>query len=224
MATTVDARLAWERRFVVPQALLGAAFIVGYSASVLVPNLPAGWLAVITVVLIIAWVAFFVDFIVRLAFTPRGSRLSFVAHNPVDLLSVLFPLFRALRLVTLLQRSRYLSGRTGTRVRARIGVYVVCYAVIFIYFVSLAVLQVEAHAPGATITSFGQAVWWACVTLMTVGYGDTYPVTVLGRIYAVGLMAGGLAIVGSASALVISYITDRVVRPARAVDPDQPDR
>ena len=41
--------------------------------------------------------------------------------------------------------------------------------------------EAERDAPGANITSFGEAIWWAVVTLATVGYGDTYPVTVPGR-------------------------------------------
>jgi voltage-gated potassium channel len=100
--------------------------------------------------------------------------------------------------------------RSGTAIRVEIVAYALAYAVFFVYFIALATLDAERHAPGASITTFGDAIWWAIVTLATVGYGDVYPVTTIGRIYAVMLMVGGVAIVGTASALVISYITERI--------------
>ena len=78
------------------------------------------------------------------------------------------------------------------------------------FFLALATLQAERDAPGANIVTFGDAIWWAIVTIATVGYGDLYPVTPLGRFYAVLLMAGGIAIVGTASATIISYLNERV--------------
>ena len=80
----------------------------------------------------------------------------------------------------------------------------------FIYVISLAEYAVERDAEGALITSFGDSVWWACVTMATVGYGDYYPVTVTGRILAVILMVGGIAIVGAATATFVSYVNERM--------------
>ncbi|WP_237358201.1 potassium channel family protein [Rathayibacter tritici] len=58
---------------------------------------------------------------------------------------------------------------------------------------SLAVLDAERDTPGALITTFDQALWWAFVTITTVGYGDLYPVTGTGRFIAAGIMLGGIA-------------------------------
>lgn len=62
-------------------------------------------------------------------------------------------------------------------------------------------------APAAI--AFADAVWWAFVTI-TVGYGDFYPVTLTGRITAVALMVGGLALIGVVTATLRSWIVERV--------------
>jgi Ion channel len=50
----------------------------------------------------------------------------------------------------------------------------------------------EHEHQGANITKLGDALWWAVVTIATVGYGDYYPVTAVGRIIAVMMMLSGI--------------------------------
>ena len=64
----------------------------------------------------------------------------------------------------------------------------------------------EHNAPDATIRTFGDAVWWTCSTLTTVGYGDVAPVTPRGRLVAVGLMVGGLALLGAVTGSFSSWL------------------
>lgn len=200
----------WERATSLPLVVLGVTFIVSYSVWVLVPDRPEVLTAVLAVDFAVSWLAFLADYVVRLALTPRGARWAFFRANPVDLLSVFLPMFRAFRVVALLRKIPYLSSASGAAVRTEVILYAVAYAVVFVYFISLATLDAERGAPDATITDFGTALWWACVTLATVGYGDTYPVTAAGRVTAVFLMVGGVAIIGTASAIVISYITEKI--------------
>lgn len=210
-------RQAWEAATSMTLAGLGIGFIICYSMLVLAPPLPPAIGIVLVAVLAITWLTMAADLIVRIALTPRGKRLEFVFHHPIDVLAVFAPVFRALRVVDLVGRVAYFRSPTGAAVRARIITYAAAYAVSFVYFLAIATLHVERDAPGATITDLGTAIWWACVTVATVGYGDTYPVTDLGRFYAVILMMGGVAIVGTATALIVSYIGDRV----RNVTPPQ---
>jgi len=203
-------RRQWEARSGTALAALGVFFLVAYTALVLVVD-PAEWLIVVlTVVFALTWVAFVVDMIARVAFTDRGRRVRFVLSHPVDVLSLFFPLFRALRVVTLLRYIPLLNDKSGAAVRGSVMAHAFIYAVVFVFIIALATLQVERGAEGATISTFGDALWWAIVTLTTVGYGDTYPVTGLGRGLAAVLMAGGLVIIGTASAIVVSYITERI--------------
>lgn len=214
MPMTNQQRLAlrdrWEKVTRIPLIIVGALFIATYSVYVLSPELPLLPRTLLFGDLVLVWVVFLIDYLVRLLISPRGTRITFVRHNAVDLFSVLLPVFRAFRVVGLLRDIPYFRAQTPTSIRVEVVAYAVSYAVLFVYFLSLATLDAERYAPGATITSFGDAIWWACVTLATVGYGDTYPVTVLGRFYAVILMVGGIAIVGTTSALVISYLGERM--------------
>jgi voltage-gated potassium channel len=214
-------------------ATLGVFFVVAYSFSVLVPQMPPWLLVTINSILLLTWVIFIVDVVVRISLTPHGRRWHYAWHHPLEILSALLPVFRALRVVGLLQELPVLQRRTSTAVRAQFIVIALAYAIAWVYFLSLATLQAERNAPGANITSFGDAIWWAIVTIATVGYGDEYPVTPLGRFYAVLLMAGGIAIVGTASATIISFLNERVADlrhrndafapPTLAADPDGAD-
>ncbi|MFB6611498.1 potassium channel family protein [Agromyces sp. NPDC056379] len=209
-ATEARRRTDWERVTTVPLVVLGVVFIVAYTIYVLAPWIPRGPGSPLFFALMAAWLVFVIDVVVRVSLTPRGGRWKWIRTHPIDVLSAIIPVFRAFRVLSLLREVPYLQRRSGAAVRANIIIFGSTYAIVFVYFIALATLQAERNAPGATITTFGDSVWWAIVTIATVGYGDMYPVTTEGRFYAVFLMGGGVAIVGTASATIISYIGDKV--------------
>ena len=75
----------------------------------------------------------------------------------------------------------------------------------------------EASADGANIKSYGDAVWWGIVTLLTIGYGDKYPVTPEGRQVAGLLMIAGVACVGVITAKISSVFLERALRDGRGL-------
>lgn len=58
-----------------------------------------------------------------------------------------------------------------------------------------------------TFKTFGDAVWWACVTVTTVGYGDYVPKTFMGRFVAVILMVVGIGLISMLTGTVATYFT-----------------
>jgi voltage-gated potassium channel len=74
------------------------------------------------------------------------------------------------------------------------------------------VLEAERNAPDASITTFGEALWWTITTLSTVGYGDRYPVTVEGRLVAATLMVAGIALLGVVTASIAAWFVENLRR------------
>ncbi|MFC6354875.1 potassium channel family protein [Luethyella okanaganae] len=197
----------WEEWTTWPLLVMSLVFIASYSIIVLRPELPTAVLVALHLLNVVIWICFAVDYLTRLVRSHR--RWWFVRNNVPDLLSVIVPIFRPFRLLTYLHKVPFFRAASGAAVRIQLLIQALCFVVLFVYVIALAELQVERDADGATITTFGDAVWWACVTIATVGYGDMYPVTPPGRLLAVVLMIGGIAIVGTASATVISYLNER---------------
>ena len=71
---------------------------------------------------------------------------------------------------------------------------------------SVMVLQFEGKSPDANITTAGDALWWGLVTITTVGYGDTFPVTLLGRSVGVLVMLSGVGIIGALASILASLL------------------
>lgn len=61
---------------------------------------------------------------------------------------------------------------------------------------SLGLYSVESSHPNTRIDSFGDAFWYMIVTMTTVGYGDVYPVTFLGRLIGAVFVIGSLGVLG----------------------------
>ena len=79
-------------------------------------------------------------------------------------------------------------------------------AFIVLLLSSVLVLQFESRSPDANITTGGGALWWAIVTITTVGYGDEFPVTIFGRITAVLVMLSGVGIIGALASILASVL------------------
>jgi hypothetical protein len=98
---------------------------------------------------------------------------------------------------------------------------VVLLVVIMLELGSLSVLLIEAGAPNANIVTASDALWWGTVTVATVGYGDRYPVTNLGRIVGVLLMTMGLALFSVLTSFLADWFRrSRRIRRATAARAD----
>ncbi len=161
------------------------------------------------------WGLFALDLLVRV--TLAADRRNYLLRHLHDLAVIVLPLLRPLRLLRLITVIGVLNRRAGSSLRGRVAVYVGGATTLLTAVAALAMLDAERDADGANITTIGDALWWGITTITTVGYGDRYPTTTEGRLIAVGLMLAGIALLGTVTATLASWLIDRV-RDENAAD------
>lgn len=194
----------WEQRTEVPLFTAGLVFLAGYAFRVLAPHDAQPWHDLSLALVGLTWLLFIVDYAVRVRLSGLGHR--FVRLHWLDTIVLLLPLLRPLRLVKVYSVVQQRRNEPRLGLYARVMTYAGLTSVLLGFSASLAVYRVERDAPGASIRTFGDAVWWACATLTTVGYGDAAPVTPAGRVVAAGLMACGLALLGAVTGSFSSWL------------------
>lgn len=155
---------------------------------------------------------FLLDFIIR--YRQAENKLQFMKWGWIDLIASVPTLdfMRAGRLLRLIRLIRIIRAFRSTKhivqhifknkVQGTLT-SVAIIAVLMLLFSSIAILQFETD-PNSNIKTAGDAIWWAYVTMTTVGYGDKYPVTTEGRIVAAVLMTVGVGLFGTFTAYVSS--------------------
>ncbi|MFY1698329.1 potassium channel family protein [Solwaraspora sp. WMMA2101] len=203
-----DRVASWERRSAAGLTVLAVAFLVVYAAPILYPQLPPRWRAVCVAANIAIWLLFWVDYAVRLWLA--DDRWRFVRGHAFDLVVLLLPVLRPLRMLRLVTAVLTLTRRTEIWARGRLALYVGSTTVLLVIVSGLAVLDAERADPDGAINSYPDALWWAVVTITTVGYGDYFPVTTTGRFVALALMIGGIGLIGFVTGSLASWIVERI--------------
>jgi voltage-gated potassium channel len=164
------------------------------------------------VTLVLSWFVFVADFVVHVRLVPAYLRSG---RGRFDLVVVLLTApwflipgmgtsrFLALARLARLARIAKASGGAVRRLVAQLGrVGLVTAGIVF----TCAYVAFGAErSVNEGFSSFGEAVWWATVTITTVGYGDIFPITTEGRISAVVLMFSGLAVLGVLAGALASF-------------------
>lgn len=189
--------------------VLGFAYLGIYAYQVIARPSATVWIA-------LEWASvaiyglFVVELVVRLLgswaslWTIQGF-LAFLRTHWLSVLAVVLPAFRALRVlrvvIVLRALEPFLTKRTH---KLSVTTTIVMPPLLFMSAVS--VLEAEQDAPGANITSFPDALWWALASITTVGYGDRFPITADGRMVAMFLMFIGIGLFGSLTALFAAWV------------------
>lgn len=159
------------------------------------------------------WIWFGVDYFVRLAMAGVDRR-RFVVTRVLDLASLVLPFLRPFLIIVYIWRLPVFNRGSARAQRTRLTLTTALFTFMLVYTASYGVWLVERHAPGASIVSFGDALWWGFTTISTVGYGDFVPVTVPGRLLAISLMIGGFFVIGVVTATLLSGLNERIRKMA----------
>ncbi|MFD4960235.1 ion transporter [Microbacterium sp. NPDC058389] len=169
-------------------------------------------------------VIFLIDFIYRIFTAPSASRYFFRDFGWADLLASLpFAEFKILRIFRLMRVYRLLRKlgvrslvRTLVKDRANSALMtLLLMGILVLQFGSITMLAIEEHAEGSNITTASDALWYTIVTIATVGYGDTFPVTNLGRLLGSMIIIVGVGIFGTFT----GYLANLFLGPSKADAP-----
>ena len=138
-----------------------------------------------------------------------------------SILAFIFPsvdlrFIRVLRILRFLKFSRY-----STSINNLLKViwdqrksFAAAFFILFIMLIlaSSGIYLVEKEAQPEKFGSIPQAMWWSIVTLTTVGYGDAYPITTLGKIFGSVIIILGIGTVALPSGILASAFTEHTRR------------
>lgn len=183
--------------------LLALAFLFAYSYPAFVADIDQSVQSVLNLIQVVSWLAFALDLLFGLY--KSDSKSKFLKQHPVELLAVLLPFLRPLRLLRFISFGTLVFEKVNMGKSIAISFKVISTALFLTYLAGIEITLAERGQPGATIQSVGDGFWWAITTLTTVGYGDIYPTTTEGRFIAVGLMVSGICVLGVISATVAAW-------------------
>ena len=167
-------------------------------------------------------VVFLLDFLMNLKQAPTKKGYFIGERGWLDLLGSIpsfgffkyTALFRLARLSRLARIRRLLRGKQKHELvddvinnRGQYATFITILAAFIVMVLSsVLVLQFESRSADANITNGTDALWWAIVTITTVGYGDFYPVTDKGRLVGVFVMITGVGIIASMASILASVL------------------
>ncbi|WP_303977358.1 ion channel [Rothia mucilaginosa] len=195
---------AWEERSSTPMFVASVLYLLAFAAPIMSTRIQEPYDGYLNIIQMILWGLFAADYCIRLYLAPR--RLYFITHNLMNLAIVLLPAWRIVSFLAMI----YMTANRQYKRLSELAVKLFGYTAIFIIMFALAIYSVESSEPGTMIRDLPTAYWWTFTTLATVGYGDVYPVTGIGRVIAVVVMLYGVGMVAVATGALASWIIEKI--------------
>jgi voltage-gated potassium channel len=188
-----------------PMAVLGVAWAV-LGIAVITTDSKNQSPTALVVALFVIWAVIVAECLIRYIVVP--DRRNYLSTRFVEPGMIAIPALQLYRLPGV-ERVSVLHQEVGERIlailRHRSLFRVLLAALGLVFLAAWLVMLFETNAPGSNIHTFKDAIWWAVVTVTTVGYGDRFPVTEGGRAVAVVLMMVGIGLIGTLTATVASF-------------------
>ena len=202
--------------------LLIVLSLITFSVDTL-PNLSASSRRILDIIEIATVAIFTVEYLLRILVAERRVRFIFSFLGLVDLISILpfyiatgldlrsLRVFRLLRLVRILKLVRYNEAikrfyRAFIIAKEELVLFGIV-ALILVYLSAVGIYYFENASQPEHFKSVFHSLWWAVVTLTTVGYGDVYPVTAGGKAFTFFVLIIGLGVVAVPTGIIASALT-----------------
>ena len=138
--------------------------------------------------------------------------LPFYLSTGIDLRSIrVLRLMRLFRILKLAHYSEAIStfSKAFNHIRGELAVFG-AFSLLILYVASVGIYTFENDAQPAVFGSIFDSLWWSVVTLTTVGYGDSYPITVGGKIFTSLILMVGLGIISVPTGLFASALSKTI--------------
>lgn len=209
--------------------LLIVYFLLTLSIGTL-PNLPIKATAFLNASDYVVFGLFTIEYALRIATARSKRKYLFSFYGIVDLLALApfyltvvlglaigleleaVRVFRLFGVVQLLRLVRFTKAARRFRLAFALAkeelVLVLTVAAILLFVSSVGIYRFEHEAQPEEFGSVLHSMWWAIVTLTTVGYGDVYPITAAGKIFTSVVMVCGLAVVAVPAGIMASALSE----------------
>lgn len=187
------------------------------------PNLPPGWAKFLNVFEAVTVIIFTIEYLLRVFVARPRWKYIFSFYGLVDLMAIL-PFYialgvdmrglralRMLRLFRIFKLARYNEAMRRYDEALRLVreelVLFLSATMIVLFIVSTVIYYFEKDAQPDKFGSVAHSMWWAIVTLTTVGYGDTFPITLGGRVFTFFVLLLGIGVITIPAGLFASALT-----------------
>lgn len=192
----------WTRFSEIPLAALGLVYLAAYSLQVVFRDIGVLY-AQLELASQVIWGVFALDITIR--FFSASSIGKFLRSNWLEVFALAVPFMRFLRVFRVVLALRAIRGFLSNRASAT-GAYLLLLVPLTWFSGAIAVLDAESESSEASIQTLSEALWWSLSTITTVGYGDTYPVTLEGKLVAAVLMVSGIALFSAGAGIFASWM------------------
>ena len=123
----------------------------------------------------------------------------------------IFRVFRMFKMIKVFEKNKAINGVIKTIIQKKKEIIFSLVITVFIIFIASIVLYVvEGPSNPDHFGSIPRAFWWATITLTTIGYGDVYPITVLGKIATVVISICGIGIVAIPTGIIAGSFSNNL--------------
>ncbi len=209
-----------------------ALSLVSFSIETL-PDLSVNTKIILNIAEVITVAIFTIEYLLRLIVADKKLKVIFSFHGLIDLIAILpfyiargidlrsiriFRLFRLFRAFKVFRYSNAIQKFKSAFLSVKEEMILFLVATLFLLFIaSVGIYYFENPAQPEQFKSIFHCLWWAVVTLTTVGYGDMSPITAGGKIFTSFIAILSIGIIAVPTGLLASALT-------KTIEEDEQDR
>ena len=191
-----------------------------------IPNLKPQTRFILQSIELFSVIIFTIEYLLRIYVADSKPKFIFSFYGIIDFLAILpfylsfgvdlrslraLRFLRLFRVLKLVRYNRAINHFSKAIKSAKEEIFLFIFiTLILIYFSAIGIYYFENEAQPEHFSSIFDSLWWAIITLTTVGYGDVYPITVGGKVFTFFILMIGLGIVAIPTGIISSALTKSV--------------